>query len=186
MVGTVVAMEPKDYANWEANNGESVLPMTMEQQGQRLYNKVGCNNCHADADTPRAPSLIGIYGTQRVFTDGTSMVANEAYLRESILRPWDHITRGYDDAMPAYDGQLNEIDVLNLIAYIKSMGTHTDRLAPTSMTSPQVAPTTSSGKDVKDILSVNAIQAEHEDPNPTAIKRQGSPAVNAIAAEGNQ
>jgi cytochrome c oxidase subunit II len=184
MVGTVVAMEPKDYANWTANQGMSVLPLTMEQAGQKLYNKIGCNNCHADVSTVRAPSLIGIFNTNRTFTDGSSLVANDEYLRESILRPWNHITAGYDESMPAYDGQINESDVLNLISYIKSMGTSSLKPSPSSIMSPSVAPTTSSGKDVTDTLSVNAIQAEHPDPNATTTLRNNTPSVGAIAAEG--
>lgn len=184
MGGTVVAMEPKDYANWIANGGESVAPMTMEQAGQRIYNRVGCNNCHADVSTPRAPSLVGIANSTRTFTDGTKMVANDEYLRESILRPWNHITAGYDQSMPAYDGQLTESDVLNLIAYIKSLGNGPTKPVAASLMSQQTSATTTSRQDVNDILSVGAIQADKENPNATPTLRTHTPAVGAIAAEG--
>lgn len=185
MGGKVIAMEPKDYANWIANGGQSVAPMTMEQAGEKIYNKVGCNNCHSDQNTVRAPSLYSIFNTRRTFTDGTAAVANEEYLRESILRPWNHITAGYDQSMPAYDGQLTEADVLNLIAYLKSMGVPTQGKTPTSITNLQGAPTTSSGLDANDALSTNAIQAQKETPDATPTTRNQSPAVGAIAAQGH-
>lgn len=184
MGGTVVAMEPRDYANWLANGGESMAAMTMEQAGERIYNKVGCNNCHADVSTVRAPSLVGIYNSERTFTDGTKAVANDEYLRESILRPWNHITAGYDQSMPAYDGQLTESDVLNILAYIKALGLGSSKVIHGSLTSPAVAATTGSGKDVHDVMSVGAIQANAADPNTTPTVRQKTPAVGAIAAEG--
>jgi len=186
MGGTVYAMEPKDYANWLANGGEETVPMTMTQAGEKIYNRVGCNNCHANVSTPRAPSLLGIYNTKRVFTDGTSLVANEEYLRDSILHPWNHITNGYDESMPAYDGQLSESDVLNLIAYIKEMGTSTGKSAPSSLGNAEGAATRATGHDVHDTLSVGAIQANVPDPNPTPTLRKDTPAVGAIAAEGNK
>ncbi|AIE85556.1 cytochrome c oxidase subunit II [Fimbriimonas ginsengisoli] len=183
MGGKVVAMEAGEYAKWLANGGMSVAPMSMEQAGQKIYNKVGCNNCHGETSTPRAPTLMGIYNTKRTFTDGSSLVANEEYLRESILRPYNHLTQGYDETMPAYDGQLTEGDVLNLIAYIKAMGTTAGSTTPTSIVNRRTAPTNATGQDVPDTLSVGAMQYNQEDPNATPTVRNNTPAVGAIAAE---
>jgi cytochrome c oxidase subunit 2 len=183
MGGKVVVMEPAEYANWIANGGQSVAPMTMEQAGQKIYAKVGCNNCHGDVSTPRAPSLLGIYNQKRTFTDGTSLVADDAYLRESILRPWNHLTQGYDETMPAYDGQLSEADVLNLMAFLKSMGGATGGTTPTSIINRNTAPTDSTGQDSPDALSVGALQYNRPDPNATPTLRNNTPAVGAIAAE---
>jgi len=197
MGGKVIAMEPAEYAKWLANGGESVAPMTMAQAGQRLYGQLGCSNCHAADSSPRAPSLVGIWNTKRVFTDGSSLVADQEYLRESILRPYNHITAGYDETMPVYEGseiasdtknkaprKLSEGDVLNLIAYIKSMGA-TDGKAPvSSIVNKEEAATASSKTDVNDALSVGAIQANHESPDATPTQRNHSPSVGATAAEG--
>jgi cytochrome c oxidase subunit 2 len=62
-------------------------------------------------------------GANRTFTDGTGHVIDEEYLRESILEPYNRITQGYINTMPAYKGQLTEEQVRNLIEYIKSLGT---------------------------------------------------------------
>src|SRR5262249_8411367 len=123
MGGTVVVMEPRAYAEWLANNGESVPHLTMQQAGARKFNSVGCENCHGNTDTLRAPSPLRIYGKKRGFSDCTSASADDAYLRDAILDPYAHITAGYGQSMPVYKGQLTEDDILNLVAYIKSSGT---------------------------------------------------------------
>ena len=123
MVGTVVAMEPEKFARWLANGGNNAAPMSMEQAGAKAFAVRGCANCHTGADTERAPSLYGIYGRTRRFTDGTSGTADDAYIRESILNPYNRITAGYPySTMPAYANQLTEEEVLNLVAYIRTLG----------------------------------------------------------------
>lgn len=183
MGGKVVAMEPKEFAEWMANGGQSVAPMSMEQAGAKIYNKIGCNNCHGAEDTLHAPSLYGIYGKRRVFADGTSLIADEEYLRSSILRPYDHITQGYGQTMPVYEGQLTEEDVINLTAYIKVLGT-TAANTPTSNVNRNSAATAVSGTNDATSLATNAVQANTPDPDATPTRRSGSPAVGAVAAEG--
>jgi len=183
MGGKVVAMEPKEFAEWMANGGQSVAPMSMEQAGAKIYSKIGCNNCHGAEDTLHAPSLYGIYGKRRVFADGTSLIADEEYLRSSILRPYDHITQGYGQTMPVYEGQLTEEDVINLTAYIKVLGTTTAN-TPTSNVNRSSAASAVSGNNNPTSLATNAMQANTPDPDATPTRRNGSPAVGAIAAEG--
>jgi cytochrome c oxidase subunit II len=120
MGGKVVVLEPREWAEWSANGGEARRPVTMEQAGQRLYAKVGCNNCHGDKSTPRGPSLLGLYSKNVKLASGEAMKANEEYIRQEILDPHKRLTAGYDDTMPIYKGQLSESDVLNLIAFIKA------------------------------------------------------------------
>ncbi len=129
MVGWVYVMEKADYAKWLANGGNRFQsnPMTMVEAGKKVWDAKGCGNCHTDKDTVRGPSLMGIYGKTRSIEDGTSLVADTAYLRESILTPWRKITRGYDPTMLPYEGQISEEDVLGLVEYIKSTS---DRTTP--------------------------------------------------------
>jgi len=183
MGGKVVAMPPAEFAAWLANEGQSASPLSMDQMGAKIFNKVGCNNCHGAEDTLRAPSLYGIYGKRRVFADGTSQIADDEYLRSSILRPYDHLTAGYGETMPVYEGQLSEEDVLNLVSYMKVMGT-TAANQPTSIVNRHSAPTTASGTNEATSLAVNAVQADATDPDATPTRRTGSPAVGAVAAEG--
>jgi cytochrome c oxidase subunit II len=124
MAGYVYAMEPKEYAEWLAKGGEDTPHLTMEQEGARLWNKLGCGNgsCHGSSDSERGPSLNGIMGKTRKFTDGTSLVADDAYLRESILQPYNHVTAGFENTMPAYQDQIEEEELMSLLAYIKTLG----------------------------------------------------------------
>jgi len=183
MGGKVVVMSPKDFASWLSEGGQSSAPLSMEQAGAKVYNKVGCANCHGAEDTLRAPSLYGIYNKRRTFADGTSLIADEEYLRSSILRPYDHITSGYGQTMPVYEGQVTEEDVLNLVAYIKVLGTSTAP-PPTSNINRHSASAVASGTNESTSLATNAVQANTDDPDASPTRRTGSPAVGAVAAEG--
>jgi cytochrome c oxidase subunit 2 len=122
MVGTVVAMEQREYARWLANGGTNPGTMTMDQAGAKAFATRGCANCHTGSDTERAPTLHGLAGHPRRMQDGTTVVADDAYLRESILNPYNRLTAGYTQTMPAYADQISEEEVLSLIAYMKSIG----------------------------------------------------------------
>lgn len=121
MVGWVYVMSKQDYAQWLANGGNRYQnnPTTMVAAGKKVWDAKGCANCHSAADTFRGPSLVNIYNKQRVLDDGVA-VADNAYLRDSILTPWRRLTKGYEPTMPAYAGQISEEEVLSLIEYLKS------------------------------------------------------------------
>ncbi|RYG16711.1 cytochrome c oxidase subunit II, partial [bacterium] len=107
MGGKVVAMEPREYAAWLSNGGERVPPMTMAQRGEKLFNgRLACNSCHVAEDNPRGPSLVNLFGKRRSFTNAGSQVADVFLVRESILRPYNKITAGYGQEMPAYEEEL--------------------------------------------------------------------------------
>ena len=127
MGGYVYVMEPRDYAQWVANGGDDPKPQTLVQRGADKYIQMACAQCHGSVDSEHAPSLYGIYGKARKFTDGGSIVADDVYLRESILNPYAHITAGYSNTMPEYKGQITEEDVIALVAYIKSLGSATTK-----------------------------------------------------------
>lgn len=126
MGGFVYVKPQAEYARWLANGGTDVPQMTMEQSGAAIFTRMACGNCHGPVDSARAPSLYGIAGTTRKLEGGQSIVADDAYLRESILRPWDKISLGYGNTMPAYDKQISEEDILQLVAYIRALGTPRD------------------------------------------------------------
>jgi len=139
MGGYVYAMEPQDYAKWLAEGGNDVKPMSPEQRGAAAYNRLGCGNCHTDKDTERAPTLYGLMGKTRKFTDGSSLVADEDYIRKSIVDPYAHITAGYQNTMSVYN-TVDEEEILNLVAYIKSLGTSSE---------PKANPTLAAGKGLQ-------------------------------------
>lgn len=124
MVGFVHVMEQKEYDEWlkAGGNRYTSANLTMEQLGERIYNEKGCNNCHGVQDNERAPTLYGLYQSQRKMADGQVVTADDQYLRDSVLRPWELLTAGYDRTMAAYEGVLSEEQVLALNAYIKTLG----------------------------------------------------------------
>jgi cytochrome c oxidase subunit 2 len=184
MGGTVVALEPKEWAEWIANGGQSTVPMTLEQSGQKLYNSLACNNCHGVKDTVKGPSLMNIYNSRRRMSNGETVLADDAYLRESILRPHNRLTAGYGQEMPEYQGQITEEDVIKLVAFMKNLGMPTTGL-PVSGTDREAAVTAGS-KGSMSPLATNAIQYQQfsdREPDATATDRKKVLSVNAIAAQ---
>lgn len=124
MVGYVTVMPKDEFAQWLQNGGTKFEPpaMTMVGAGKRLYEKFGCGNCHGAKDSESGPSLYAIYGKLRPIKGQAPVVADDMYLRESILDPHKKLTSGYDKTMGEYKGILTEEEVLQLNAYIKSLG----------------------------------------------------------------
>lgn len=77
--------------------------------------------CHLGNGTGRAPSLNGVYDAKVLLADGTTVTADDAYIRESILQPKAKIVAGYQPVMPTFQGLVSEEQILNLTAYIKSL-----------------------------------------------------------------
>ncbi len=118
MRGLVHVMEPEPYAKWLADQApaESIVAA-----GGRLFNARACSGCHAPDSTVQAPRLAGIYNRPVALADGTFVIADEQYLHDSILLPQKQIVAGYPSIMPTYEGQLSEDEVMQLVAYIKSL-----------------------------------------------------------------
>ncbi len=119
MIGWVEVMEPTDYQKWLAGGAEGSLA----SQGEKLFQKYACNTCHTSDATGRGPVLAGLYGKSVQLADGRSVVVDENYIRESILSPQAKIAAGFQPIMPTFQGQVNEEDLLKLLAYVRSLGT---------------------------------------------------------------
>jgi cytochrome c oxidase subunit II len=118
MIGWVYAMEPDKYQEW-LNGG---APMgSMAEKGGKLFDDLACANCHKPDGSGRCPTLVGLYGRRVQLADGRVIVADEAYLRESILQPNAKIVAGFQPLMPTFQGLVNEEGVVQLIEYIKSL-----------------------------------------------------------------
>jgi cytochrome c oxidase subunit 2 len=118
MKGWVTVMSPADYQQWLTAGAPRE---SMAAAGERLYQRLFCGNCHQETDTTRGPSLAGIYGKPQMLQGGRSVTADDAYLRSSIITPREQIVAGYQPLMPTYQGQVSEEQLLQLIAYIKSL-----------------------------------------------------------------
>jgi cytochrome c oxidase subunit 2 len=122
MGGWVIVMDPVDYQNWLGSGGQG-RQESLAQAGERLFRQLGCDTCHREESQELGPSLRGLFGRQVVLADGRTIVADEAYLRESILNPNAKIVAGFPSpsSMPTYQGQITEEQVLQLVAYLKSL-----------------------------------------------------------------
>ncbi|MGA7613621.1 MAG: cytochrome c oxidase subunit II [Thermoanaerobaculia bacterium] len=118
MIGTVHVMTPEDYQNWLAGGAPEGSPAA---EGQKLFQSLACSTCHTEDSTGRCPVLVGLYGNSVRLSDGSVVKADENYLRESILNPSAKIVLGYTPIMPSFQSQVNEAQVLQLVAYIKSL-----------------------------------------------------------------
>jgi cytochrome c oxidase subunit 2 len=121
MIGTVYVMEPADYQAWLAGGGSISSGGSMAERGAQLFTQLACVTCHLADDSGRGPSLAGVFGSTVTLNNGTQVVADESYLRESILTSQAKTVAGYPPLMPTFQGLVNENDVASLIEYIKSM-----------------------------------------------------------------
>lgn len=116
MIGRVVVMEPARYEQWLSGPAEELPGMA----GERLFQQLGCVTCHRGSGG-QGPSLVGLFGKPVQLKSGETVVADENYLRESILNPRAKVVAGYPPIMPTFQGQVTEEELLQLIAYIKSL-----------------------------------------------------------------
>jgi cytochrome c oxidase subunit 2 len=106
-----------------------------------MYESLGCVSCHgATGEGGRGPALLGVFGSQVTLNSGSKVSADEIYIRESILNPQGKIVSGFGPIMPAFQGQVNEEQLLQLVAYVKSLSTSKPEAspakAPTATTKP--------------------------------------------------
>ncbi len=124
MGGSISIMQPSDYQAWLARSGSEG---TLAAAGETLFSSYGCAGCHQGQSTVRAPSLVGLFGRPVPLEDGTTIVADDSYIRDKILNPNDHLIAGYRQVMPSFKDVIAEDDLLRLVAYIKSTGLKTGR-----------------------------------------------------------
>ena len=96
-------------------------PVTdLVQRGQELAQANGCTACHSTTGgTIVGPTWQNLFGKTENLEDGSQVVVDEAYIRESILNPRAKIVQGFQPVMPSFT--LSDGDIEALIAYIKSL-----------------------------------------------------------------
>jgi cytochrome c oxidase subunit 2 len=120
MGGSLVIMQPNAYADWlRAQPSEG----TLAAQGELLFRRFGCGGCHDAGGTVHAPPLENLSGSPVPLASGGIVVADDRYIRDSILLPNKEVAAGYPAIMPSFQGQIGEGDLIALIAYVKSRKT---------------------------------------------------------------
>ncbi len=121
MIGWVDVLEQREYANW-AGGGGGTSQGSLATQGEQLFAQNGCATCHLLDQQGRCPNLRGLYNKPVQLSDGRTVLADDSYLRESILEPNAKIVSGFEpNIMPNFKGQLSEENIIQLIAYVKSL-----------------------------------------------------------------
>ncbi len=118
MVGDIVVMTPDDFKKWLAS---STSGASLAQNGERLFASLSCAACHNARPDARGPSLANVYGAKLTMANGHTTIVDEAFLRDSILNPSQHVTQGYAPIMPTYQGQISEDGVIALVEFLKNL-----------------------------------------------------------------
>jgi cytochrome c oxidase subunit II len=117
MIGSVIVLELSEYEGWLSGRAAGISTAKL---GEGLFQRLGCVSCHRPDGAVAAPSLVGLFGRHVKLADGRSVVADEDYIRESIIDPRAKVVAGYQPVMPTYRGLISEDGILQIIAYLKS------------------------------------------------------------------
>src|SRR5829696_1388749 len=135
MVGSIVAMEPSDFQAWLSGGRADDSPVAA---GAKLFQDLTCNTCHLTGSQGRGPILTNVFGSQVELQNGSVVTADEAYIRESIVNPQAKIVAGFQPLMPTFQGLVSEEQLLQLIAYVRSLSQQGSAPAPAGTSAPQM------------------------------------------------
>ncbi len=124
MIGKVKVVTQEEYEDYLVDRKAGDAPqLSPAEAGKVLYTEKTCNTCHSlDGSQTLGPSFKGLFASkERKLADGTVVPIDENYIRESILQPQAKMVEGFSPIMPAFEGQLSEEDIANLIAYLKTL-----------------------------------------------------------------
>ena len=160
MGGWIYVMEQRDFDNWLSGNVSGQTPV---EQGKDLFtNKLGCASCHAGGPAQRGAKLENVYNTDVKLVGGSTVKADEQYIRNSILNPASQVVEGFQPIMPTFKGQVTEEQLNSLVAYIKS-------LSPNAAASTAAAPA----------ANANTAAANKPAANKPAAKPPAKPAATS-------
>jgi cytochrome c oxidase subunit 2 len=92
-------------------------------RGEALAASTGCLACHAiDGSSGTGPGWQGLAGSTVTLDNGETVIADDAYLFNSIVDPQSQIVAGFEAVMPTtYSDSLSEAEIQDLVEYIKSL-----------------------------------------------------------------
>jgi cytochrome c oxidase subunit 2 len=128
MRAKVNVLQPADYAAWsgatmQGPEAAADVSASLVQLGARAARKHGCVNCHSvDGSRGIGPTFAALWQAERTLQDGSRVVADGAYITESIMDPLAKVVPGYPSVMPSYWGLVDANDTAALVEYIKSLG----------------------------------------------------------------
>src|SRR5258708_16210574 len=140
MIGEVVVMKPEDFEAWL---GSGKAEGCMAANGEKLFQELGCITCHRPDSGARGPNLQGLYGRPVRLADGRTVVADDNYIRESILNPNAKIVSGFQPIMPTFQGVVSEEGLIQITEYLKNLSEQesqplNNRTSPTQLRDTEV------------------------------------------------
>lgn len=121
MRAVMIVMGREEYEHW-AKREEKTETLSLSEKGEELVEHSGCLACHSLDGTPKiGPTLKGLFGRKVILADGKSVVADESYIRESLLDPNARLVQGFPPVMPTFQGSLKDEDITAIIAYLKTV-----------------------------------------------------------------
>ncbi len=147
MLAPVRVVSQAEFDEWvvEMQNREPYSTMSPEARGERIYlegfgatGAPTCAGCHSiDGVDGSGPTWLGIYEKEGVFDDGTTYIADDEYIRNSIINPNDQIVEGfnanimyqeYADAIEAFEAEIEGVEgdfgfdaIADLIAFMQTL-----------------------------------------------------------------
>ncbi|HZZ71969.1 MAG TPA: cytochrome c oxidase subunit II [Pirellulales bacterium] len=117
MIGTVVVTSRADYEHWLDAHAEGSLAL----EGRKIFLKYRCVSCHSADAHARAPVLENLYLQCVALRNGGFALADDNYLRNSVMKPDAQVVLGYEPIMPTFQGQISEEEMVALLAFLKSL-----------------------------------------------------------------
>lgn len=154
MWGEVIALEPEEFERWldeqkrglEKRRDSTVsvrevidVASDLRAQGELVAVSHGCLKCHSVDGSPHiGPTWLDLYHRRETLTTGEQVLADEAYLTESMMDPGAKVVAGFSPVMPSYQGQLTPAETAALLEFIKSL--RSDRPLPVGSEGPAYEP----------------------------------------------
>lgn len=122
MVSKVIVHPAGEFETWLAEAGGALDKLPPAEAGERLTKSLGCNACHSvDGSRLVGPSYKGLFGSPRRLKGGASVIADENYLRASMLDPQGQVVEGFEPVMPTFQGRVSEKEIGMIIEYLKTL-----------------------------------------------------------------
>jgi cytochrome c oxidase subunit 2 len=126
MIAHVIVHPVGEFETWLEKASNFLDTMSPVDAGRKLFSVRGCQQCHSvDGSSKTGPTLLGVWGRQATFTDSSTLVVDENYIRQSILEPQARVVAGFEPVMPTYQGRLSDPEILAVIEYLKSLDSST-------------------------------------------------------------
>ncbi len=125
MYAAVNVMSSDDFEGWIRHELDEIAKAEAGpaiERGKRVAELMGCQDCHSlDGSESKGPTWLGLYGQEETLSDGSTVMVDDEYLRQSILEPGSQIVEGYGNTMPpGFGDELSPEEIADLIEYVES------------------------------------------------------------------